>query len=356
LPNIETSLKAHRMVHTGQPGSRLASALAAVVVDAASSAAEKATEPVLVSVVIPTYQHRQMVQEALSRVLAQETTLEYEVIVVDDGSTDGTDRVMERLIRETTGRLRYLRLGRNLGRAAARNVGVSVARGKIIAFTDSDCLPMAGWIEAGWQGFNDRAIGVVQGPTRPHPGQPRPFFNHFIEIEQFDGTFSTCNIFYRRDAIVAVDGFDPAIEYWEDLDLGWRVRRAGWQATFVPEAEVLHQVLPLTLSGWLRWPLHFSSMPAKTSVYPEYRRYLFLGFWVHWFHLLFDLALLGLLLGLLVKRRFLGLSLPYLVAFPFQHGLGGRWPPVKVALHLAWDALSCAVLAINSLRYRSLVL
>jgi len=356
LPSIETDVNARLLTRSDRPGSRFAAALAEVVVHVVSSAAETKIEPVLVSIVIPTYQHRQKVQDALARALAQETTVEYEVIVVDDGSTDGTDREMLRLVQETTGRLRYLRLGQNLGRATARNAGIAAARGSIIAFTDSDCLPTPGWLEAGRHGFNDRTIGIIQGPTRPHPDQPRPFFNHFIEIERFDGTFSTCNVFYRRDAIVAVDGFDPAIEYWEDLDLGWRVQRGGWKSIFAPSALVHHQVLPLSWQRWLRWPLHFSYMPAKTASYPEYRRYLFLGLWVSWFHALFDLALVAVLLGVLTKRYFLALVFPYLVAFPSHHGVGGRWPPAKAAFHLVWDTLSFGVLLINSLRYRSLVL
>ena len=71
------------------------------------------------------------------------------------------------------------------------------------------------------------------------------------------------------------DGFDPKNMNWEDLDLGWRTRRAGWQAIFVPEALVFHQVMPLSLLEWLKWPLYFQYMPAKAARYPEYRRFYF---------------------------------------------------------------------------------
>ncbi|MGH2930731.1 MAG: glycosyltransferase family 2 protein, partial [Solirubrobacteraceae bacterium] len=317
---------------------------------AESVVSSTADEVVSVSAVIPTYQSRATVLEATRSALAQQGAGSHEVIVVDDGSTDGTGVALKQLAAETAGRLHYLRLDRNRGRATARNVGVAAARGGIVAFMDADCLATPGWLAAAERELADPRVGIVQGPTRPCPGQARPFFNHFIEIERFDGTFSTCNVFYRRDALLAVDGFDPRVVYWEDLDLGWRVRRAGWEAAFAPKALVYHQVLPLSPLRWLRWPLHYRYLPAKTARYPEYRRFLFLGVWASWFHLAAELALLSVLLGWLVNRRWLALGLPYLAAFPFRHGLGGRWPLVKAMCHIVWDAGSCGVLLISSLR------
>lgn len=88
----------------------------------------------LVSVVIPTYNRRDTLQQCLASVTHQ-TYSNYEVIVVDDGSTDSTDE----MIRWRFPDVRYIRQRTNHGPAAARNLGIEVARGEIVAFTDDDC-------------------------------------------------------------------------------------------------------------------------------------------------------------------------------------------------------------------------
>jgi len=90
--------------------------------------------PVLVSVVMPTYNRRNYIRESLDSVLSQDFS-DYEVIVVDDGSTDGT----EKMVRPYQDRIRYIRQ-ENRGAGAARNVGIRKARGQYIAFMDSDDL------------------------------------------------------------------------------------------------------------------------------------------------------------------------------------------------------------------------
>ena len=90
--------------------------------------------PVLVSVVMPTYNRRNYIRESLDSVLAQDFS-DFEVIVVDDGSTDGT----EEAVRPYEGRIRYIRQ-ENRGAGVARNVGIRNARGTYIAFMDSDDL------------------------------------------------------------------------------------------------------------------------------------------------------------------------------------------------------------------------
>lgn len=315
----------------------------------------KEREEIRVSVIIATYNHRSYALELLEA-LSDQAEDQFEVVIVDDGSTDGSyEAIVERANElEMTGKV--LKLAENQGRSTARNIGLLNAKADVIGFTDADCLPSSEWLRAGYSFYSDGKVGVVQGQTKPYPDQERPFFNHFIDIDHFDGSFSTCNIFYRKKALLDVGGFDHTIEYWEDVDLGWRVHRDGWEAVFAPNALVYHQVISLSSLEWLGWPLHFRYMPAKVARYPEYRKYLFLGLWVHWMHALFDLAMISIPLSLFIHPAILFLTVPYLVAFPVQHGLKGRWPPVKAALHLAWDAFSFIILFISSLRHRTLVL
>lgn len=315
----------------------------------------KERDQIRVSVVIATYNHRDYVLTLLEG-LSDQVEGRFEAVIVDDGSTDGSYEAIVERANELELAGRVLKLAENHGRSVARNVGILNARADIVGITDADCVPSSNWLQAGCMSFANEKIGVVQGPTRPCPDQERPFFNHFIEINHFDGSFSTSNIFYRKEALFNVGGFDHSIEYWEDVDLGWRVQRGGWEAVFAPEALVYHQVISLSAIEWLGWPLHFRYMPAKVARYPEYRKCLFLGLWVHWIHALFDLAVVSIPLALFVHPAFLSFIVPYIVAFPVQHGLKGRWPPVKAALHLAWDAFSFIVLLVSSLRHRTLVL
>ena len=317
--------------------------------------ATPSSQPAL-SVVVPAYNHAAFLPDLLSALAPQLVDANAELVIVDNGSLDDSSATIRHLAASLNVPGRLVRLSPNRGRARARNVGVVHAHAPIVAFTDSDCAPAAGWLAAAARPFDDDQVGVVQGRTLPRADQPRPFFNHFIDIERFDGTYSTCNVVYRRAAVCGVGGFDPGLDYWEDVDLGWRVHRAGWLAAYAPGAIVFHQVIPLSPLAWLRWPSHFWPMPAKVRAYPEYRAFLFFHFWVDPLHALFSLAVVSVMLGLLWQRKYLALAAPYAVAFPAYRGLNGRAPLAKVLFHLAWDAVSFAVLLASSVRHRALVL
>jgi GT2 family glycosyltransferase len=333
---------------------QLTAARAAVAAAAASPAALAATEPAAVSVVIPTYMRHDLAVMAAEAALGQRLDRPFEVVVVDNASTDDTAAAFRALAARTAGRLRYLRLDRNRGRSVSRNAGIAVAAAPVIAFTDSDCLPTPDWLAGGLAALEaDPAIGLVQGRTGPPPGQSPPFFSHFIVTERLDGTHCTSNVFYRRRALLDVDGFDPANVDWEDMDLGYRVRRSGWRASFAESAVVHHQVIPVSARAWLGRPLAYRYWPAAVARYPEHRQHLVLGLWVDRSHVLISLAVPALLLATLVNRRWLGLALPYVVAFPTRHGFGGRWPAAKACLHALWDLIAFAALLFGSIRHRT---
>ncbi len=308
----------------------------------------------LVSIVVPVRNRRDLVGDTLRALFAQDMPDgAYEVIVVDNASTDGTRALLEEAAHCSPAPFSALLSSRNRGPSASRNAGLLRARGLVVAFTDSDCVPTSGWLRSMMGAFTE-GVGVVQGRTIAHPDQPQPLFNHFIETLEFDGSYSTSNVAYLRAAAVDAGGFDPGCAYWEDVDLGWRLHRAGWRSAFSREALVYHQVLRLSPSGWLRNAWHYHIWPAKAARYPEFGRYLIAGTWSDRSHLYFQACALGVFLARW-RRAFALLALPYLV-LTYRERWVGRCPPLRVAAHVLRDGIALAAALSGSVRFRRLVL
>ena len=312
----------------------------------------RATMPA-VSVVITTRDHGGYLPDAINAIAAQDLDGEVETIICDNASGDDTEALMRQMVESAQRPLTYARLTRDIGPARSRNIGMELATGRFTAFTDADCMPRPGWLRAAVAQFQPERVGVVQGRTVPTELRV-PLFEHHIAIDKLDGTFATANLVYCREALRGL-AFDPTCAYWEDVDLGWRVLDAGWQAAFAPDAVVAHRVIKLSPSQWVKWPTHYRTLPAIVRRHPGYRRHLFLGIWVRPLHLLFDIALVGALAAIWRWEAAL-LVIPYLVAFFRARGVKGRFPPAKIAAHLAWDVVAFATLATASVRNRALVL
>ena len=116
----------------------------------------------MISVIVPGYNAEKTVNDCLEALLHQTTPAEdYEIIFVDDGSTDRTTEIVGRYLA-----VRLLRLPANRGAAAARNAGLQEARGDIILFTDADCAPETNWIEMMRRPFQDATIAGCKGIYR----------------------------------------------------------------------------------------------------------------------------------------------------------------------------------------------
>jgi glycosyltransferase involved in cell wall biosynthesis len=310
------------------------------------------TRPV-VSVVVSTRNHARLLGETVRAVMEQDLDVALEMIVVDNASSDDTPAVMRAAVDGARHRLTYARLPADRGPAGGRNFGIELARGEFIAFTDSDCTPSPTWLKSALAAFVAPDVGIVQGRTVasvPAPG----LFSHYIETLGLDGSFSTSNVVYRRQALKD-RRFDAGCTYWEDVDLGWRVLGDNWQARFARDALIRHEVIALSPWQWLMWPRRFANWPAKAGRYPGFRRHLFLGVWISPLHLWFDLAVVGALVAPWQPLA-LALILPYAVAFARKRNLRGRFPPAKLLAHVGWDAVALASLVAGSARHRALVL
>ena len=204
----------------------------------------------LVSVVVPVYNRRALIEETLRSALAQQWP-SVEVIVVDDGSTDGSADHVERVFGD---RVRLIRLEQNVGRSAARNAGCAAARGEFIAFLDSDDLWDPGKLAQQMPAFADPAVMLVHCRVRQIDASGRVDARETETIARafeaaeargydYGGITATwCRMYtpavvVRRTALERSGGFDPALSRFEDWDLFWRIARDGKVVT-VPEVLV----------------------------------------------------------------------------------------------------------------------
>lgn len=183
--------------------------------------------PLFVSVIVPTYQRRDLVLHAVASVLAQ-TQRHLELIVVDDGSTDGTGVTLAGLDE----RLRYL-WQENRGVSAARNAGIREARGSVVAFLDSDnrWLPDHLEVVLGALARHPQAVLASTCPDFLLSGRERPEEAALVEPlpQALVGNtvgFLSC-VAVRRDALLTAGGFDERLMVAEDNDLWTRLALLG---------------------------------------------------------------------------------------------------------------------------------
>lgn len=189
-----------------------------------------------VSVVIPTYRHRDFVAQTIDSVLAQSFD-DYEVIVVNDGSPDDTEQVLHSLVE--AGRIQYFRQ-RNQGQAAARNRGLAEARGKFVAFLDDDDLWPPDKLK--WQielfdlfpqavmAYGDCEIIGRRGPGEPTAfGPASELFCGDLqgELLEVNHIVSPGCTLIRTDVLRKLGGFDAEIWGADDWDLYLRLSREG---------------------------------------------------------------------------------------------------------------------------------
>lgn len=197
-----------------------------------------------VSVVVPTYRRDDLLKTCLLRLLDQSLDpRRYEIIVCDDGPSDGTGQLVESFQVTARTSVRYIPVSQTQGPAAARNRGWEAARGAIIAFTDDDCQPDRHWLEAGWQAI--ASADAVTGKTIvPLPRHPTDYELDTAGLASAE--FITANCFVRRAALEAVSGFDERFTaaWREDSDLHFSLLERGCRIVRATDAVVVHPVRP----------------------------------------------------------------------------------------------------------------
>ena len=197
--------------------------------------------PVTVSIIVPTYNQKDLLTECIRALKGQDFPAEkYENIIIDDGSTDGTEELLKGMAQKVN--LRYFSQ-ENSGPASARNFGISKAEGTIIAFTDTDCVPGKDWLKSALPYFDDKKVAGVEGKTIVKNPEGNTPFSHYAENRNGNG-YLTCNIFYRKGVLEEAGGFDDRFKQAirEDSDLAFTIIEKGMSIKFAPEAVVEHTV------------------------------------------------------------------------------------------------------------------
>ena len=197
-----------------------------------------------VSVIIPAYNASTTLGPALEALSHQETRNPFEIIVVDDGSSDDTSIVVRRFPQA-----RYVYQD-NAGPAAARNHGARLAQGQYLCFTDADCIPHADWISALLRGFHGPGIAVVCGSygiANPQSLLARGIhaeirFRHLHVMPDVPKAFGSYNFCVRKNIFKQIGGFYEGYHQasGEDNDLSYKILKAGYRIYFERQALVDH--------------------------------------------------------------------------------------------------------------------
>lgn len=213
-----------------------------------------------ISVVMPTYNRADFLDLCLPPLFQQTYPIDhYEVILVDDGSTDGTvEQANVLAAQQWAGKFRAISKA-NGGPASARNVGFRASEAEIVAFIDSDCVADPDWLAAIAQALADPTIAGVGGPIINLPATT--LIGHYLEARQFyrqrvrDGRVDyllTGNAAFRRSALRAVNGFDERAFNSEDPDLSFRLIQAGYKLAAMENGAVIHHGVPPDFGAFTR--------------------------------------------------------------------------------------------------------
>ena len=204
-------------------------------------------------VVVATFNRRDSLKRLLSSLFEQTLSpARFEVIIVSDGSTDGSADLVREL-GSSRENLELLEL-KNRGPGAARNAGAHAARGRYLAFTDDDCVASRDWLEQFLIVFERTGAVGVQGRTTTDRLARTPLTHEMEVLSPWLAAMPTCNAAYLKDAFDVAGGFDEAFPFAhnEDADLAWRVAEVG-KTVFAPEVHVMHPPRSDRFSKRARW-------------------------------------------------------------------------------------------------------
>jgi GT2 family glycosyltransferase len=315
-----------------------------------------------IAVVIPTFRRETRLRFALEA-LAEQTLdpARFEVVVVRPPNAAGPFATAPEGLNVA------FETAPAAGPAAQRNHGWRAGSAPLVAFTDDDCRPAPGWLEAIVAAARDGC--VVQGRTAADPDEAHLLTGlaRTVEVDPPSPWYETCNIAYPRDLLERLEGFDDGFDlpWGEDTDLGLRAVEAGASVLYAPEALVRHAAVARTLPGALAEARRREWLPRLIARHPEQRAALYRRWFANRAHAAVAVGAIGFALGHRRGRRtaLLAGALPFLahnLDYNRGRGLGSpeglaRFAAVMPA-RLATDLAEMAATLRGSARNRTLVI
>jgi glucosyl-dolichyl phosphate glucuronosyltransferase len=239
-----------------------------------------------ISVVITTYNRCAMLPAAIESMLRQDAPdVNYEIIIVDNNSTDDTRQVVESFITRGHRNVRYI-FEANQGPSHGRNAGIANAKGRIIAFTDDDVRPAMDWLSNIKRAFDSNPdVECVGGKILPEwPTDPPAWLtgDHWgpLAIADYGNStilsapntpicWSTSNIAFRSTVFDRIGGFSGTFMRCQDRELMCRFMRDGRQMMYVPEVAVTAEVIAerLTKAYHRKWHMTTGKYHALMRLY-----------------------------------------------------------------------------------------
>jgi glycosyltransferase involved in cell wall biosynthesis len=235
--------------------------------------------PVEVSVIIPVLDDADRLVACLDALHQQVGAPPFEVVVVDNGSQDGSPQrardhpLRPRVVLET-----------RRGSYAARNAGLAVATAPVLAFTDADCLPAPDWVARGSQAMSRSVVGGEVRPIRSPVPTVWERYDSALYLKQESliaqgGFAATANLWVRRQVLTDVGDFNASLRSSGDFEWGLRAAAHGHPTAYAPDVVVEHQ--PRTTARQT-WQLHRrlgAGWGVLVDDYPQLRRYRDVPLW-----------------------------------------------------------------------------
>lgn len=202
-----------------------------------------------ISVIIPTFQRTALLSRCLEALVAQDFEGAYEIIVVSDGEDVSTQELCKKLTDlYPLKSISFTYLKKQSGPASARNEGVRLSSGKLIAFTDDDTIPSTSWLSSFYKAFqkvNEPLIAFSGQVVVPHNKTPSDWEKNISQLESAE--FVTANCAISKAAFIKCGGFDEmfTMAWREDSDLHFKLLENDIPILKLQEAMVTHPVRPV---------------------------------------------------------------------------------------------------------------
>lgn len=228
-----------------------------------------------VSIIIPCFNEEEYIGRCIDSIKHQHYEGKYEIIVVDNGSTDDTLKI----IKDKGITLEH---AKKKGPAPVKNKGIERARGEILVFIDGDCVAAEDWLNNIVSGFKNQHTGCVAGEIMADERKNLSVLEQFLnkkgylsQKQHVEHPFlpyaATANTAYRREVFDKIGFFDESLFVGEDADFSWRMHLfTNYKVTYIPEAMVFHPY-ESSLKNLFYQKIRHASGSVKT--YKKYRKY-----------------------------------------------------------------------------------